>query len=420
MIRCTIVFCLTLRLNNLLYFKHFQQMSLTSQKHLFSIEEGITYLNGAAYSPTLKSSVERGIEGINLKAISPNKISGKDHFILPEKVQKLFSKLVNIADYQRVAVIPSVSYGMAIVANNIHRLPNISQKKNIIQIQDEFPNNVYAFDRVCEKHQLFYKTIAKPDENSERGKLWNQHILEGITHETAMVVVPHIHWIYGVKFDLESISKRCKEVGALLIVDGTQSVGVLDFDVEKIQPDALICAAYKWLLGPYSIGLAYLSEFFDDGIPVEESWMHRQDSDNFAQLIRYERAYRPKAQRYNMGEHSNFIEMPMLEDSLTQILAWGVNNMQDYCKTIIKKPLETLQELGCMIENESFRANHLLGISLPQGIAGGVPHNQALTDKLMANKIIVSNRGVAIRVSQNIYNTEEDLWKFVEVLKGSL
>ena len=388
---------------------------MTNQKHLFSIEEGIIYLNGAAYSPTLKSSVERGIEGINLKAISPNKISGKDHFILPEKVQKLFSKLVNIADYQRVAVISSVSYGMAIVANNLHRLPNIAQKKHIIQVQDEFPNNVYAFDRICQKHQLFYKTIAKPNENSERGKLWNEAILEGITTETAMVVMPHVHWIYGVKFDLEAISKRCKEVGALLIIDGTQSVGVLDFDVEKIQPDALICAAYKWLLGPYSIGLAYLGEFFDEGVPVEESWMHRQESDNFAQLIRYERAYRPKAQRYNMGEHSHFIEMPMLEDSLTQILAWGVNNMQEYCKTIIKKPLETLQELGCMIENEAFRANHLLGISLPQHI-----DNQAFTDKLMANKIIISNRGVAIRVSQNVYNTEADLWMLVEVLRGSL
>lgn len=390
-------------------------MALTNQKHLFSIEEGITYLNGAAYSPTLKSSVERGFEGINLKAITPFKISGKDHFTLPEKVQKLFSQLVNITDYQRVAIISAASYGMAIVANNIHRLPNLSQKKHIVQIQDEFPNNVYAFDRVCQMHNLTYKTIAKPDVLKHRGKLWNEHILEGITAETAIVVMPHIHWIYGVKFDLETISKRCKEVGALLIIDGTQSVGALDFDVEKIQPDALICAGYKWLLGPYSIGLAYFGEFFDEGVPVEESWMHRAESDNFAQLIRYERAYRPKAQRYNMGEHSNFILMPMLEDSLTQLLNLGVDNIQYYTKTITQQPIIALQELGCWLENETYRANHLLGISLPQSI-----DNQSFTDKLSANKIIVSNRGVAIRVSQNIYNTEADLWALVEVLKSSI
>lgn len=390
-------------------------MSLTNQKHLFSIEEGITYLNGAAYSPTLKSSVERGIEGINLKATTPFKISGKDHFTLPEKVQKLFSQLVNITDYQRVAIISAASYGMAIVANNIHRLPNISTKKHIIQIQDEFPNNVYAFDRVCQIHNLTYKTIAKPQDLENCGKLWNEHILAGITTETAMVVMPHIHWIYGVKFDLESISKRCKDVGALLIIDGTQSVGALDFDVEKIQPDALICAGYKWLLGPYSIGLAYLGAFFDDGVPVEESWMHRAESDNFAKLIRYERAYRPKAQRYNMGEHSNFILMPMLENSLTQILEWGVENIQNFTKKISQKPIEALQELGCILENEAYRANHLLGISLPKEV-----DNQVFTEKLLANKIIISNRGVAIRVSQNVYNNEDDLWALVEVLKSTL
>ncbi len=389
---------------------------MTNQKHLFSLEEGITYLNGAAYSPTLKSSVERSIEGINLKAITPYKISGKDHFTLPEKVQKLFSQLTHIADYQRVVIIPSASYGMAVVERNIHRLPNISEKKHIIQIQDEFPNNVYAFDNVCKKHDLFYKTIQKPNS----GKLWNEHILEAISSETAMVVMPHIHWIYGVKFDLEAVSKRCKEAGALLIIDGTQSVGVLDFDVSKIQPDALICAGYKWLLGPYSIGLAYFGEFFDEGIPVEESWMHREESDNFAKLIRYERAYKPKAQRYNMGEHSNFILMPMLEDSLTQILDWGVENIQNYCQTITQKPIEALQELGCKIENEAYRASHLLGIELPQYI-----DNQSFTDKLLAKKIIISNRGVAIRVSQNVYNTEDDLWMLEEVLaerrpKGSL
>jgi len=392
-------------------------MSFQCQKHLFSIEEEVIYLNTAAYSPTLKSSVKRGIEGIQLKASHTHSIKGSDHFSLPQKVQKLFAQLINEPDYERIAVISSVSYGMAVVANNIQRIPNLSAKKHIIQIQDEFPNNVYAFDRVCQKHDLVYKTITKPDTLENRGKLWNQSILEGINNETAMVVIPHIHWIYGVKFDLEAISKHCKEVGALLVIDGTQSVGILDFDGQKIQPDALICAGYKWLLGPYSIGMAYFGEFFDEGVPIEESWMHRAESDDFAQLTRYERAYRPKAQRYNMGEHTQFIQVPMLEDSLTQILNWGVNNMQNYCAKIIEKPLIALQELGCWVEESANRANHLLGISLPKSITGGFSHNQVFTDKLSANKIFVSNRGVAMRISQNVYNTESDLWALVEILK---
>jgi hypothetical protein len=102
-------------------------------------------------------------------------------------------------------------------------------------------------------------------------------------------------------------------------------IGVYPFDVEVIQPDALgmfcfkffrllvilvyvsiswirvsfsllVCAAYKWLFGPYSIGFGYYSAFFDDGIPLEESWMNRVGSDNFAGLTSLQAQYRPLAQ----------------------------------------------------------------------------------------------------------------------------
>jgi selenocysteine lyase/cysteine desulfurase len=388
---------------------------MTNQKHLFALEEGITYLNGAAYAPMLKTSIEKGTEGIHMKASRPFTINPQSHFDPAERVQKLFARLLNIDNSQRVAIISAVSYGMAVVANNLHRLPDISNKKHIILIQDEFPNNVYAFERVCQQLSLTYLTVAKPETLENRGQLWNERILNEINRETSMVVVPNIHWIYGVKFNLQAISKRCKEVGALMIVDATQSVGAMDFDVQTIQPDAVICAGYKWLLGPYSIGLAYFGEFFDEGVPVEESWLNRMDSEKFAQLIRYERAYRPFAQRYNAGEYSQFIQLPMLEDALVQILDWGVDTIQQYCQSISQKPLQALINLGCSLESEAYRGHHLLGISLPQGV-----DNQGFTEQLLSNKIIISNRGVAIRVSPNVYNIEEDMWALVEVLEKSL
>jgi hypothetical protein len=106
------------------------------------------------------------------------------------------------------------------------------------------------------------------------------------------------------------------------VVDGTQSVGALPIDVQKYRIDALVCGGYKWLMGPYSLGVAYLSEYFDDGIPLEESWMNRRGSDDFQRLVAYEPQYRPGAARYDVGEHSNFILLPMLTAALRQILAW--------------------------------------------------------------------------------------------------
>jgi selenocysteine lyase/cysteine desulfurase len=387
---------------------------MQSQKHLFSLDNNVTYLNCAAYSPLLKSSIEAGNQGILLKS-NPQKISAAEHFFSnPNQVRELFSRLVNAGDAERIAIIPAVSYGMATVAKNLHRIPNIQNKTEIIQLQEEFPNNIYGFERECAELGLNYQTVEAPSTIENRGKIWNELILNAISNQTAMAVIPHVHWIYGVKFDLEAISKRCKEVGALLVVDGTQSVGMLDFDIQKIQPDALICASYKWMLSSYGLGLAYYGAFFDEGVPIEETWMNRQDSEKFAQLTNYERAYRPKAQRYNVGEYSQFIQMPMLLDSLTQILNWDVKNMQAYCSQIIEKPLIELQNMGCQIESESYRANHLFGIILPKYI-----DSKALFDKVIAQNIYVSLRSGAIRVSPNVYNSEADLWGLVEVI-GSI
>ena len=105
----------------------------------------------------------------------------------------------------------------------------------------------------------------------------------------------------------------------------------------------------------------------------------------------------------------------MLENSLSQILEWGVGSIQEYCRNITQKPLQALINLGCSLESEAFRGHHLLGINLPQGV-----DNQVFTEQLLSNKIIISKRGVAIRVSPNVYNTEDDMWALVEVLERTL
>jgi selenocysteine lyase/cysteine desulfurase len=74
----------------------------------------------------------------------------------------------------------------------------------------------------------------------------------------------------GLRFDLERIGAKCRQVGAKFLVDGTQSVGALEMDVQRFHIDALVCAAYKWLFGPYSLALAYISDDFSNGRPLEQ------------------------------------------------------------------------------------------------------------------------------------------------------
>ncbi|MEZ4905112.1 MAG: hypothetical protein R2822_26875 [Spirosomataceae bacterium] len=173
----------------------------------------------------------------------------------------------------------------------------------------------------------------------------------------------------------------------------------------------MICVAYKWLMGPYSMGLAYFGEFFDEGVPLEATWMARQESNLFYKLTDYQSNYRPKAYRYNVGEHSHFIQMPMLEVALREKLAWGCEAIQAHCQQLWQEPVRQLSALGVAFEPETERAHHLVGIRLPKGTSA-----MKVQEALLTQKVIVAARGEGIRVSPHLYNTDEDMQALVAAL----
>jgi len=221
-----------------------------------------------------------------------------------------------------------------------------------------------------------------------------------------------LHWADGTLFDLKAIRKKTRQHNALLIIDGSQSIGALPLSIQEIQPDAVVAVAYKWLMGPYSFGMAYYSDYFNDGEPIEDSWINRYNSEDFSGLVNYESRYQPKAGRYNMGEYSNFVNTPMLAKSLEQLKEWQPENIQNYCHEISKKAITELRELGCFIEEDAYRAKHLFGVYLPKNI-----DLDALKDKFAAQNIYVSFRGDAIRISCNVYNDESDFKRLVACFK---
>jgi selenocysteine lyase/cysteine desulfurase len=381
---------------------------LSLQRSKFSLPTGSTYLNCAYMSPLLKSVEKAGIEGMKRKR-NPLSISADDFFEDTEKLRTEFAKLIEAQDKKRIVVVPSVSYGMANVVNNL----KIDRGENIIVAAEQFPSNLYPWHTFATKKGVQLKTIAPPLVLEGRGKGWNERILNSIDSKTKLVALGHVHWADGTLFQLTEIRKRTKEVGALLVIDGTQSVGALPFDVSVIQPDALVCGGYKWLMGPYSLGLAYYGEYFDQGKPIEENWINRLHSENFAELVNYQNEYQPGALRYEVGEHSNFILVPMLLAALKQLNQWKPKNVQGYCVKISRKAIGQLREEGFWIEEEKSRGQHLFGIRLPERI-----DKQQLKQRLQKNKISVSFRGDAIRVSPNVYNTETEMMKLANVLMG--
>ena len=385
-------------------------MSLQHQKHLFDIPEEITYLNIAAQSPSFKAIYEAGLEGLKQKN-RPYSITISDYFEPVTELKKLFAELVDVDDYNRIATIPAVSYGIATVANNI----KLNAGDEIIVIHEQFPSNIYAWQKLADKYNAVIKTIKAPNTDVNRVKQWNESIINAITDKTAVVAMGNIHWSNGSLFDLKTIRQKTKTHNALLIIDGSQSVGVLPFSVKEIQPDALICAGYKWLFGPYGCAYAYYGAYFDNGVPIEENWSNRLNSENFSGLTNYESQYKPLANRYSVGESGNFIYVRMQIAALKQVIEWSPKKIQEYCKSISADAVKDLRALGCVIEDDNYRSHHLFGIKLPDDLDVNI-----LKSALAEQHIFVSFRGNYIRISCHLFNTSEDFKKLVACMSSVL
>lgn len=378
---------------------------LACQKSRFSLPDDEHYLNCAYMSPLSVAVESAGITGIARKRV-PSRLSQSDFFSESMRARTLFARLVNAPDPSRIAIIPAASYGLAIAARNLPAAAG----QNIVVTHEQFPANVYPWRRL-EARGVDVRTVRPPDGAEGRGRAWNVRLLEAIDERTAIVALGHVHWTDGTKFDLEAIGRRAREVGAALVVDGTQSVGALPFDVQAIQPDALVCATYKWLTGPYSMGFAYLGPRFDDGEPLEETWIGRAGSEHFKDLVNYRDDYQPGAIRYDVGERTNFALMPMAIAALEQLLEWQPARIQEYVAALTTPLFGRVRAAGYTVEDAAFRGAHLFGLRAAPGV-----DITAVNDRLRARKVHVSLRGSAIRVSPHVYNDARDIDALADAL----
>ncbi|MEX0747512.1 MAG: aminotransferase class V-fold PLP-dependent enzyme, partial [Rhodothermales bacterium] len=324
---------------------------LDCRKEEFYLPADFHFLNCAYLSPQSRRVEAAGQAALQRKR-NPADIRPKDFFTESDHVRRLFAELIG-AKPSSIALVPSVSYGLASIAKN---LP-VGRNQKIVLLNEQFPSNVYTWRRLAGRHGAKIVTVEPPEKNRARG--WNERILNAIDRETAIVALPNVHWTDGTLFDLEAIGERARSVGAALVVDGTQSVGALPFHVERVRPDALVCAGYKWLFGPYSTALAYIDERHHNGVPLEENWITRRRSEEFSRLVDYEDQYQPGAVRFDVGERSNFALLPMLAAALDQIQEWGPEEIQKYCRALTSGLIEEARTMGYEIEDESGRASHL-------------------------------------------------------------
>ena len=296
---------------------------LPCQRHLFDIPDDVAYLNCAYMSPLMKPALEAGTAGLARKA-HPWEITADEFFTGSEEFRKTAAQLLDCSA-DCIAIVSSAGYGIQTAARQSvrHERAEHSRARRAVPIQLLSLAAARGGNRRC---------AARLSPGRGEDKTGQRPCLSSLTTDVAIAALPHVQWTSGGRLDLVRIGEACRKIGAALVLDLTQSLGALPFRVNEVQPDFAVAASYKWLLGPYSVGLLYVAPKWHGGMPLEEGWIQRANSRDFSSLILYSEDYDAGARRFDMGERSNFALLPAAVRAMQQILEWGVAQISETCR----------------------------------------------------------------------------------------
>ncbi|MEO1038552.1 MAG: aminotransferase class V-fold PLP-dependent enzyme [Pseudomonadota bacterium] len=376
---------------------------LENARGLFDIPRETAYLNAAQMGPLPTVARIAGETAYGRKARPWLRTVQEDFFDTPEALRGLGAGLFG-ATPDDVAIIPAVSYGLAVAARNIQLQPG----QDILVLDEQFPSNVYTWRRMAEREEARLVTVARRD-----GQSWTEALLGSIGPRTGLIACGALHWIDGGRVDLVAIGAAARAHGAKIVLDLTQSLGVMEFDIAECDPEFAAAAGYKWMLGPYTLGLLYAAPRWRDGEPLEENWINRERSEDFTRLIDYRDGYQPGARRFDMGERSNFQLIPSLIVSLKLLAGFGAPAIAAHLAETSAAIADAVKPLGLLADTPD-RAPHYLALTLPHSAPSD------LVARLRARDVHVSQRGRRLRVGAHIYNDLTDVERFVEAVRAEL
>jgi selenocysteine lyase/cysteine desulfurase len=376
---------------------------LPSQRALFEMPRDICYLNAASYSPLPLRTLQAGRAAVGRKGAPWTLDAGfanKQH----ERARAAAASLIN-ADACDIALIPSVSYGVATAAKNL----TIERGTRVLVLQDDHSSPVLEWHARADAQGFGVETVRRPGDGD-----WTSAVLEAIERPGAALVslasISSVHWSDGGLIDVEKVGTALRQRGAYFLIDATQGAGVLAMDVRRLDPDFVIFPTYKWLLGPYGRAFLYVARRHQGGIPLEQTAFGRRDVRAENAVYFADTRYVADARRFDMGERDHFISMEMASIGMDMLTEWGTAEVAQRLKMLTTGIADSLHGFGVSVPEPSLRAPHILCLDFAEGMPAG------LVEGLAAEGIYVAPRLGRLRISPHVYNDEEDVERLVAAL----
>ena len=380
---------------------------LASQRALFEMPRDICYLNSASYSPLPLRTQDAGRAAVGRKGtpwtLNTDFANGQH-----ERARTAAARLIH-ADPADIALIPSISYGVATAA----KVLTIDRGTRVIVLEDDHSSPVLEWQTRATAQGFAVETVRRPGDGD-----WTSAILAAIEEPGAPPVslasISSVHWSDGGLIDIQKIGAALRQRGASFLIDATHGAGVLTMDVRRLDPDFVLFPTYKWLLGPYGRAFLYIAKRHQGGIPLEQTAFGRRDVRAENEVYFADVSYVSDAGRFDMGERDHFISMEMASIGMEMMAEWGATAIAQRLLMLTERIAEGVRGTGVGVPARHLRAPHILSLSFKDGMPTG------LIEGLASERIYVAARLGRMRISPHVYNDEADADCFVTALARRL
>lgn len=378
------------------------QTEVDWRKQWFEITDA-TYLNTAAHAAMPRVALEAVQSSIEANRF-PHRVDDAVFFEAPMRIRASLSKMIG-AKPEEIALTTGASTGVAAVAHFLRW----KSGDEVITAKGEFPLQYATWKPMEEREGVKLKIVSPRDRF-----ITADDLIQALTPRTRVVSVSHVRFDDGSLLNAARVAAACHAQGALLVLDVSQSCGAVPMAVNELGADFLVCAGYKWLLGPYGTGFFWAkSEHLDTVRPGPVYWTAQNAEDDFYKLNFVDPSPYRGAKRWDTAESATYFNFNLaaMDASVDLVLRAGPELVLQHNRKLIDLLFQRLPK-GCVPASPLDPAARG-----PYGcFTAGTPEKTSEAyQKLKKEHVVVSMRGGRIRVSPYLFNSEQDIERLVNV-----
>jgi cysteine desulfurase / selenocysteine lyase len=233
--------------------------------------------------------------------------------------------------------------------------------------------------------------------------------VELVDHDTAVICVSHVQYATGFRFDLRQLADLAHAHDALLVIDATQSAGMLPIDVRRDDVDVLVSGSYKWLCSAFGAALCFVRpELAETFVPPFVGWRSTLDPFNL-DAVSMPLAPGVRAMEYSTVAYGSGIALGGAVEYLLEI---GVDRIFEHDLRLGDALVVGLRGLGASFITplDQGLRSPIVGARFP----GSDPAD--LHRRLAQHDVHTSLRLDAVRFSPHLFNHDADVERALEVL----